>query len=88
MDYDFVGKVETLSRDFWRILEVNHLESKLSPEEIVGVVLNPTEKEDDRTARHMAQLSDKLLWKVWKFYEKDFLLFDYDARPYMRGLLK
>ena len=83
MEFDFIGKVETLHRDFWHIVVENRLQAFFSKDNL-SIVHNPTKAEGDRTASHLAELNRELLTKVLKLYENDFKIFDYDIGPYMR----
>ena len=82
VDYDFVGKTETLSRDFYHVVSENGLQSAFSRSD-AKVIKNPTKKEENRTSKYISQLSEELLEGLLELYRNDFLLFEYDIEEYM-----
>ena len=83
IEYDFIGKTETFSRDLWHIVTKAGLDKVFSSQEDLLIREHSTSHRDDRTERYMAQLSPRMRKGLLDLYWNDFILFDYEIPAYM-----
>lgn len=84
LKYDFIGKYETLDRDAYFILRnltPNHWVRFPSREETYK---HPTTT--NLVAKYYGSISPRFVQKLWKMYEKDYMLFDYQYPSWLPPL--
>lgn len=79
--YDVVGKVETFTEDVRFIVAVKNL-THLIPDSVASLKSHASSK-DSKSVKFFSQLSSDQIQKLYRMYEPDFLLFDYDPNEYM-----
>ena len=79
--YDVVGKVETFTEDVRFIVAVKNL-THLIPDSVASLKSHASSK-DSKSVKFFSQLSSDQIQQLYRMYEPDFLLFDYDPNEYM-----
>ena len=81
MNYDVIGKVETFEEDFLYIVRRQNLTHHFPKSQTLRK-FHPTYKTLENV-EYFKQLSRGQVQQLYKMYELDFLLFNYDASNYL-----